>query len=153
MTILFEDTQPLRQLEARRGGYYYAAIPATVVESWPKTKKTRLICIVANALEFQCGLNPLGNGDFFIILSQKNVTSVGLQPGDSFNFFLLEDPNPLGVAIPETIKVLLEQDDLLSKKFDTLTDGKKRAIIHQINRIKNVGLQIERAQKLIWITS
>lgn len=39
MTILFEDTQPLRQLEARRGGYYYAAIPATVVESWPKTKK------------------------------------------------------------------------------------------------------------------
>lgn len=78
---------------------------------------------------------------------------MGLQPGDSFNFFLLEDPNPLGVAIPETIKVLLEQDDLLSKKFDTLTDGKKRAIIHQINRIKNVDLQIERAQKLIWITS
>ena len=53
----------------------------------------------------------------------------------------------MGVAIPETIKVLLEQDDLLSKKFDTLKDGKKRAIIHQINRIKNVDLQIERAQK------
>lgn len=39
MTILFEDTQPLRQLEARGGGNYYAAIPETVVESWPKTKK------------------------------------------------------------------------------------------------------------------
>ena len=149
MAFLFEDTQILQQLEARRGGYCYAVIPAVEVMTWTKAKKTRLICKLADTLDFQCGLNPLGNGDFFIIISQKNVTKAGLVLGRAFTFSVREDPNPLGVALPESLQVLLDQDHRLSKKFESLTDGKKRAIIHQINRIKNMDLQIQRAQELL----
>lgn len=149
MAFLFEDTQILQQLEAQRGGYCYSVIPAVEVMTWTKAKKTRLICKLADTLDFQCGLNPLGNGDFFIIISQKNVTKAGLVLGRAFTFSVREDPNPLGVALPESLQVLLDQDHRLSKKYESLTDGKKRAIIHQINRIKNMDLQIQRAQELL----
>ena len=39
MAFLFEDTQILQQLEARRGGYFYALIPAVEVMSWARAKK------------------------------------------------------------------------------------------------------------------
>ena len=77
------------------------------------------------------------------------MTKAGLVLGQTFTFSVCEDPNPLGVSLPESLQVLLDQDHWLSKKFESLTDGKKRAIIHQINRIKNVDLQIQRAQELI----
>ena len=147
--VLFEATQVLDQLAARKGGYYYASLPASIVKSWPKRKKTRLICSLSSTVVFSCGLNPMGNGDFFIIISRKNAQAANLTLGENFQFSVSVDPNPLGVAIPETLKVLLEQDSELATRFDALTDGKKRGIIHQLVRIKNIDLQLERAQKLI----
>ena len=53
-----------------------------------------------------------------------------------------EDPNSLGVDIPETVEVLLDQDADLHQKFNKLTLGKQRSIIHQVNRVKNIDRQI-----------
>lgn len=146
--ILLTDTQIIDQLEARRGGYFYLKIYASFVNSLEKGKHTRLICQL-DTLEFQCGLNHMGDGNYFIIISKKNMDRVGKSKGDSIAFELRLDPNPLGVAIPEVLEVLLEQDDDLKEQWDSLTDGKKRGTIHAINRIKNIDLQVSRAIELI----
>ena len=136
-------------MEARKGGYFYFEIPAAFVETLSRQRKTRLICTLDQYLTYPCGLNHLGNGDYYIILSKSNLKQLEKSLGSLVELSLVEDPNPLGVEIPKILQVLLEQDTMLQHKFEALTDGKKRGIIHQLNRIKNIDLQVSRAQKLI----
>ena len=145
----YSGDQAIKQLEKRKGGYYYLEIDSGIVDQFPKKRQTRLICTIERDLSFQCGLNHLGDGNFFIILSRKNLESIGRNLGDRIHFHLKEDPNPLGVEIPEVLEALLEQDHQLKELFDLLSDGKKRNIIHQIIRIKDIDKQITRSIDLI----
>ncbi len=51
--------------------------------------------------------------------------------------------------MPEILEVILEQDYEIKIIFDGLTLGKKRSIIHQINRIKDIDKQIQKVIQLI----
>jgi hypothetical protein len=148
-TFNYSGSQVIKQLEARKGGYFYLTIDSEVVEQMPKKRATRLICSIGVQFSFPCGLNHLGNGNFFIIFSKKNLDLSGLVLGQTVKFELSLDPNPLGVEVPEVLEALIQQDNELKTLYEGLTDGKKRNIIHSINRIKNIDLQIERAEKLI----
>ena len=107
------------------------------------------MCTIDKKLTFQCGLNHLGDGNFFIILSSKNLKLIDKNLGDSIHFELNEDPNPLGVDIPEILDAVLEQDLELNTIFGKLTLGKKRNVIHAINKIKSLDKQIEKTSKII----
>lgn len=145
----FTGKQKIGQLEKRKGGYYFLKIDAEIINQFENKRRTRFICNLDDSLEFRCGLNHLGDGNFFIILSKKNLDKVGKQLGDIMEFELKEDPNPLGVEMPETLEVLLEQDSLLKEIFQKLTLGKRRSIIHQMNKIKDIDKQISRSIELI----
>lgn len=145
----YQAKQVISQLEKRKGGYYFLKIDAEIVDQFEHKKKTRFICQLDNKIEFQCGLNHLGDGNFFIILSKRNLEVIGKQLGDLIHFELIQDPNPLGVDMPEVLEVLLDQDELLSERFEKLTPGKKRSIIHQINRIKDIDRKVNRSIELI----
>ena len=145
----YKSEQIIGQLEKRKGGYFFLTISAETVNQFENKRHTRLICKLDNKLSFQCGLNHLGDGNFFIILSTKNLETVGKQLGDKIKFELTIDPNPLGVDIPEVLESIIEQDNDLKKKFEKLTLGKQRNVIHQINKIKNIDLQIKKTIELI----
>ncbi len=145
----YHGEQVIGQLEPRKGAYFFLRIDADIVAQFERQRKTRFICTLDNTVEYQCGLNHLGDGNFFIILSKKNLAKVSKSLGDSISFHLREDPNPLGVAVPEVLEVLLAQDAQLKETFDKLTLGKKRNVIHQMKGIKDLDLQIERTIELI----
>lgn len=146
---LFKDEQVIGQLEKRKGGYFYLTIPADIVNQFKNKRLTRFLCTIDKKLTFQCGLNHLGDGNFFIILGSKNLKEVNRQLGDKIYFELIEDPNPLGVAMPEVLEALLEQDEDLKATFEKLSMGKKRHVIHTISRIKDIDKQIGNAVKII----
>lgn len=145
----YKSEQIIGQLEKRKGGYFFLKVDAEIVDQFENKRKTRLICKLDNKISFQCGLNHLGDGNFFIIISTKNLKLIERQLGEIIPFELMEDPNPLGIDLPETLEVLLEQDIELKNKFDKLTDGKKRSIIVQISKIKDIDKQISRTMELI----
>jgi hypothetical protein len=145
----YKSEQIIGQLEKRKGGYFFLKVGAEIVSQFENKRKTRFICKLDNKISFQCGLNHLGDGNFFIIISTKNLKLIERQLGEIIPFELIEDPNPLGIDIPETLEVLLEQDIELKNKFDKLTDGKKRSIIVQISKIKDIDKQISRTIELI----
>jgi hypothetical protein len=145
----FKGIQIIRQLEKRKGGYFFLKIDAEIVEQFEKKRKTRFICKLDNKISFPCGLNHLGDGNFFIIISTKNFKLIERQLGESIPFELMEDPNPLGIDLPEIIEILLVQDNELKNKFNQLTDGKKRSIIVQISKIKDIEKQISKTIELI----
>ena len=145
----YKSEQIIGQLEKRKGGYFFLKIDAEIVNQFENKRQTRFLCTLENSLTFQCGLNHLGDGNFFIILSAKNLQSVNKSLCENIIYELNEDPNPLGVAMPEVLEAVLEQDETLKLTFESLTLGKKRNIIHQIIKIKDIDLQIQKSIKLI----
>jgi hypothetical protein len=145
----YKSEQIIGQLEKRKGGYFYLKVDAEIVSQFENKRKTRFICRIDNKISFQCGLNHLGEGNFFIIISTKNLKLIERQLGDIIPYELMEDPNPLGIDLPDTFKILLEQDEELKKKFDKLTIGKKRSILVQISKTKDIDKQISRPVELI----
>jgi hypothetical protein len=136
----FKNDQIIGQLEKRKGSYYFLTISAETVNQFENKRHSRLICKLENNLSFQSGLNHLGDGNYFIILSTKNLATVGKRLGEKIKFELTIDPNPLGVDIPEVLQSIIEQDQSLKEKFEELTLCKQRNLIHQMNKIKNIDL-------------
>lgn len=141
--------QRIKQLEKRRGGYFYLKIDTEIVETYENKRLTRFICTLEGQIEFRCGLNHLGDGNFFIILSASNLKKIGKGLNDEVSFELREDPNPLGVEMPEVLQVLLAQDKLIKAKFEKLSMGKRRHIIYSIKKIKDIDRQVSKAIEMI----
>ncbi len=139
----FKFEQTIGQLEKRKGGYFYLTLDADIVNQFERKRATRLLCTLDDKLTIACGLNHLGDGNFFIIVATKYMKKIGRKVGDVITFEITEDPNPLGVEIPEVLTVLLEQDEDAKNIFDQLTDGKKRSLIYTIMRTKNIDKQVE----------
>ena len=142
--LSFELTQRIDQLPQNRGAYFFLTVSAGIINQFEKKRHTRLICEVDGKVTFACGLNHLGDGNFFIILSKKNMKPLGKAPGDEVQFRIYEDPNPLGVEVPEVLQVLLDQDPDAKAIYDAATDGLKRSLIYYIKDVKNVDTQVKR---------
>lgn len=141
----YKGKQVLQKLDERKGAYYYIRVPADAVAKMPEQKRTRLLCTVDGSISYRCGLNHMGDGDFFIILSTKNLKTLGKQVGDTVSFVLTRDNNPLGVEMPEVLEALLAQDEDALAAYNRLTDGKKRSLIHYVTRIKDIDKQVKAA--------
>ena len=141
--------QPLLKLEPRKGGYHYLKIDKELVNKMPKKKGTRLIITIDDSVSYSCGLNHLGDGNFFIIVAGKYVKKLHKNEGDPVSILLNEDPNQLGVPMPEVLEVLLAQDKELNMKFEKLTDGKKRSLIYYTTSVKDIDRQVQKAIALL----
>lgn len=137
-------------LPKRKGGYHYIAIDKVVVNQFPKQKKTRLLCTINNA-SFPCGFNPLGNGDYYIILGAEKRKQCGIQLGETIAYELAVNPNLLGVAEPEILCEFLAQDPLANAKYKQLTDGKKRSLIFALMRVKDIDRSAQKIRTFLEI--
>ncbi|MGR3810996.1 YdeI/OmpD-associated family protein [Jiulongibacter sp. NS-SX5] len=147
--IYLEQNQRIGQLEKRKGGYFYLKIESELVETFDKGRRTRLIYQIDDCEPVRCGLNHLGDGNFYVIVASKLLNDVGKKLDSEVRFKLWKDPDQLGVAIPESIEAFLEQDDHCKSIYEKLTDGKKRTLIYTVTSTKNIDKQIERIQKFI----
>lgn len=145
----FNGSQPIEQLEKNKGGYYYLKIEAEIINQFKNKRATRLICTIDEKVTYRCGLNHLGNGDFFIIISTKNLRSLNKKLGESVNYQIEEDPDQLGVAIPEVLEVLLTQEANYKNTFDKMTDGKKRSLIFSLLKMKDIDKQVQFAMNFL----
>jgi len=141
--------QQIGQLEKRKGGYFFLKIDAETVSQFEKARATRLVCTIDEEVSFSCGLNHLGDGNFFIIVATRVLKKLRKTLGDSVSFTIEEDPNPLGVEIPEALQVLLAQDEWARGIFEKITGGKKRSLIYSIQKIKDVDKQIEKSMTFL----
>ena len=132
-----------------KGSYHHIKIDKNVVDECSNGNKTRMICVLNNSIKIQCGFNHYGDGNYYIIISKKNLKSLDLIEGNYVNVKMFEDPNKLGVDIPEVLLVLIEQEPELKEIFNQLTDGSKRTLIHTIKRVKNIDTQILKTREFL----
>jgi len=65
------------------------------------------------------------------------------------HFKIEEDPDQLGVEMPEILDVLLSQDENLKAIFDKISDGKKRSLIYTILKTKDLDKQIQTSTEFL----
>lgn len=141
--ILYSGHQAIKQLEKRKGGYYYIQLDAEVVNQFKRKKATRIVCNIDDCISYRCGLNHLGDGNFFVIVATKHIQALDKTLGETINYTIKEDPDQLGVDMPEVLTVFLNQEPDKRKLFDTLTDGKKRSLIYSIIKLKDIDKQVK----------
>ena len=139
----FEDEQNIGQLEKQKGGYFFLKMEVEIVNQFEKKRHTRMICHLDEKITFRCGLNHLGDGNFFIIVAGKCLEQLNKKVGSLIHFKIEEDPDQLGVEMPEVLEALLSQDENLKSIFDKITDGKKRSLIYTILKIKDIDKQVQ----------
>jgi len=135
--------QSIKQLEKRKGGYYYLKIDAEIIAQFSRKRSTRMICTIDNQVSYRCGLNHLGDGNFYVIVAGKYLEELNIELGEAVDYRIDEDPDQLGVEIPEVLTVFLEQDSESKSIFNQLTDGKKRSLIYSFIKIKDMDRQVK----------
>jgi len=127
----------------------YIEIPVSIVEQMGGKFKIRLLCSVNGTEAFQGGLVALGEGKGYITLNTKRMKELGLIIGDWVEVELNPDNSKYGMPVPEELEELLRQDPEGERRFEMLTAGRQRYIIHYINQVKSSHLRINRALLLI----
>lgn len=138
----FESEQAIGQLEKIKGGYFFLKIGADIIDQFEKKRHTRMICHLDKKVSYRCGLNHLGDGNYFIIVATKVLQQLNKEVGDRVHFKIEEDPDQLGVEMPEVLSTLFTQDDVLKSIFDRLSDGKKRSLIYTMLKSKDIEKQV-----------
>ena len=144
MKLLHSDTAFIDRMFPNMP-HHVVCISNEVVANFPKGARTRVVLRINGQGDIQCGLNTHSPGIRCMMVSKAHMKNLGLMAGEKVAIEIFEDPNPLGVEIPEVLLALLDQDPIVAEVWARMTDGRKRTICHSTKRLKNVDLQVERA--------
>lgn len=128
---------------------HYIDIPANILKKTGGSYNQRFLCTVNNEYTFHGGLVALGNGSAYINISIKKLRELKLKRGDKVQITLSPDESKYGMPISEELQTLLEQDEEGFRRFELLTAGKQRFIIHYVNSVKSSAKRLERSLMMI----
>jgi translation initiation factor IF-1 len=121
-------------------------IPAEVVQQLPSGRVR--VEGKLNQTPFNLAIQSKKNGARYLSVSLAMRRTAKIKPGDKINLsFTIVDPDKLD--IPEEMEAVLAQDNEGAKKWNRLTVGLQRSLVHYINSTKNIDLRIERSLYLI----
>lgn len=121
-------------------------IPADIIKKLPAGRVR--VEGKLNQVSFNLAVQSKKNGPKYLSVSQAMRKSARVKPGDKVKVsFVLVDSDKLD--LPEEMEAVLAQDDEGAKKWNRLTVGLQRSLVHYINSSKNVDVRIKRALLLI----
>jgi len=145
MEVLAKFNTYLEMLDPMRGGYRCVMYDKALIDTFPKKSKTRIILDIDDGnIQIQAGIQSFGGGKYFSMIGKTKLGGHTYEQGQAISVIVYLDPNPLGVEIPEVVEALLEQDELIKRTWEKLTDGRKRTICHTVYRIKNIDIQVDK---------
>lgn len=120
---------------------YYVAIPKEAGEPFTEGTNRRIICTINDAPPLHGALMPKGDV-YSIYLKKEFMKRHGLSDGDEVNVYLEKERSEYGIPVPESFRVLLDQDAEGSEFFHQLTLGKQRLLIQIVAKVKNLDSQL-----------
>jgi len=127
---------------------HYVTVPADILNEVGGIGE-RVMCSINGHDAFHAGMVALGGGAAYITINKKRMKAFGIDKGDQVQVYLSPDNSKYGMEVPEELMALLDQDDEGRKRFEDLTAGKQRYIIHYVSQVKSSQLKIDRAILLI----
>jgi hypothetical protein len=126
-------------------GMHYLEVPKSQVKKLGGKFFVRLVCTVNGKVRFQCGLMGLGGGAGYITFTKARMKELGVAKESAVKVELAPDKSEYGLPMPEELEELLRQDGEGRRRFDLLSDGKKRNILHYVGSPKDTDKRLDRA--------
>ncbi len=128
--------------------YYHFPVDEITTNKFKADGNNRVICVVNDSITLHSALMPLGTGSY-IMVNKKTRESLALVEGDKVKLELTKDNSEYGVPMPESLAVMLDQDEVGSKYFHELTPGKQRSLIYVVSKVKSIEKQISKALAIV----
>ncbi|PXV58937.1 bacteriocin resistance YdeI/OmpD-like protein [Dysgonomonas alginatilytica] len=140
------DKDYLLQKFEGKGGWTYVEIPDIPM---PKTSFGMLkVKGKIDDYEFSnVRLMPLGNGHLMLAVKSEIRKKIKKQAGDTVHITLYEDNLP--TVIPEELVLCMKYEDNILEKFETYSDGEKKAFVDWIYSAKTEQTKVDRIAKTI----
>lgn len=105
----------------------------------------RVVCTINGAVILHSALMRTKEGDYYITISSKVCKQLSVNTGSKLHIHLEVDTAEYQFVMPEELQEVLDSDPDAATAFQSLTDGKKRSIMHLVTGVKSVDKRIERA--------
>jgi len=136
------------RLEKSGGSMHYIPIPDEIGEEIIRRFGRRVICKV-NGNQIHCAILKRQSIGTYIMAGKSTREKIKANYKDELNLEILEDTTEFQMEVGEVFQEVLDTDEEGKIRFKELTDGKKRSLIHQVNKAKNIDTQINRALKIL----
>ncbi len=137
----------LQKFDSNVYGFHFP-VPTEIAVTFIEGNDRRVICTINQNLQIQGALMPYSGG-YFLLVNQDLVKKLNLSIGDQVNLKLEKDRSEYGMPMPESFRVLLDQDAEGLRYFDQLTPGKKRSLIYLVGKVKNINSQLNKGLAIL----
>lgn len=125
-------------------------VPPTIAGALIEGKNNRrVVCRLNDSLEYQCALQPFGDGRLVITVNKKNQQLLKIRAGSILQVSLRPDESEYGLPMPEELKELLVQEEEGDRYFHALTPGKIRTLLYIAGQPKNSETRLRRAIAIV----
>ena len=128
--------------------YYHFPIDEETTNAFKKEGCSRVICEINGTEKMHSALMPLESGSY-IMVNKRIRETLGLIEGDAVQLLLTEDNSKYGSPMPESLAVMLDQDQEGAQHFHNLTPGKQRSLIYIVSKVKSIDKQINKALAIL----
>lgn len=125
----------------------YFKIPESVAKKFSNGKDKRIIAKFNNQIEHHCAIMFSQEGPF-IMINKSLVKKIKIEIGERVEIEITKDTSEYGMPISEEFEAVILGDDAVFPFFDQLTPGKKRNLIHLVNKIKSPDIKINRSMAI-----
>jgi len=123
---------------------HYLRIPDDLLgEIMEACSNKRAVCTLNKEVVFPCALMSK-QGFYYVLLNKAIIKQTKANLGEMMSVELTPDTSVYGMPICEEFEAVLFDDPEGAHLFEKLTPGKKRSLIHIINKIKNSTLRIQK---------
>tara|TARA_R100000005_G_C5001627_1_gene208845 strand:+ start:1413 stop:1934 length:522 start_codon:yes stop_codon:yes gene_type:complete len=144
---LVSFTSTLEQFHYSHWSYHFPVSPE-ITAQFTDGNNRRVNCTINNKITFNTALMPIDNASY-ILVNQKVRTELNLSDGDKVLITLEKDTSEYGMPMPESFRVLLDQDEVGSQFFHSLTPGKQRSLIYIVGKVKSVDSQLNKGLAIL----
>lgn len=130
-------------------GMHYLEISQAKVKKLGGKFLVRLVCEVNRKIKYQCALQGLGNGAGWVGLNKARMKVLGVSKGAVVLVTLSADKSKYGLPMPAELKEVLKQDPEGRRRFQGLSPGKQRNILHYVGNHKDSDRRVDRAVVVI----
>ena len=139
-------TATLGDKHSKLWGFHFR-IPEEVAEPFTKGKDRRIIATFNGSVKNHCAIMPSPEGPF-IMLNKNLVKQLNISEGDTVNIEIEKDTSEFGMPVSEEFETVIFGDEVVFNHFQKLTPGKKRNLIHLVNKVQNTDIRINRAMAI-----
>lgn len=128
--------------------YYHFPIDKKTTGLLSSPDHKRVVCIVNGELKMNSALMPHGEGSY-IMINKASREKLGITEGDEVTLELEKDSSEYGMPMPESLQVMLDQDESGNRYFHSLTPGKQRSLIYIVSKVKSIDKQINKSLAIL----